>query len=87
MFTKTADTKGRIALGSRFAGKTFIVREVEGKIMIEPAVVIPEREAWLYADKQALESLRRGLEQARTGDFAQPPDLEADEALVAELED
>lgn len=87
MFTKTADTKGRIALGSRFAGKTFIIREVDGKIMIEPAVVIPEREAWLYADKQSLKSLRSALEQARTGDFAQPPDLEADDALVAELED
>ncbi|MEX0703591.1 MAG: hypothetical protein WD069_15960 [Planctomycetales bacterium] len=86
MFTKTADTKGRIALGSRFAGKTFIIREVEGKIMIEPAVVIPEREAWLYANKPTLKSLRRGLEQARAGDFAGPPDLEADEALVAKLE-
>lgn len=45
------------------------------------ARVIPEREAWLYENPNALASVRRGLEQARKGMVAKtPPDLKAESA-------
>ncbi len=50
MNTKTADTKGRVALGQKFAGRTFIVKEESesGDIILTPGAVIPEREMWLF---------------------------------------
>ena len=88
MTIKVADKKGRIALGSQFAEQTFIVREEAGKILIEPAVVLPQREVWLYENEKALESVRRGLKQAQARQYSDsPPDLKADAALVEELDD
>jgi len=89
MITRTSDAKGRINLGKRFANRTFIVEETEDlEIRLAPARVIPEREAWLYENKDALASVTRGLEQAKAGRFsASSPDLEADSAVVDELED
>lgn len=34
---------------------------VDGKIVLEPMLAIPEREAWLYKNPSALASVRRGL--------------------------
>jgi hypothetical protein len=88
MITKTADGKGRITLGNKYAGRTFIVQEVDGKVVLNPAVTIPEREAWLYENPEALASVRRGLKQAQMGEFSEsPPDLSADEKLIAEIDD
>ena len=89
MQTKTADSKGRISLGKRFAGRTFIVEEMEDmELRLLPAKIIPEREAWLYANKEAEASVLRALAQAKAGRFsASPPDLDADQALVEEIED
>ncbi len=89
MITKTTDSKGRISLGKRFANKTFIIEETgEMELKLEPARIIPEREAWLYDNKEAEASVLRGLAQARAGRLSKtPPDLNADQALVEELED
>jgi hypothetical protein len=38
--------------------------------LIKLARVIPEREAWLYENKEAVASVRRGLNQAASGKFA-----------------
>lgn len=52
----------------------------------KPAATIPEREAWLYQNPEAKESLLRGLRQAKERRFSKsPPDLDADRALVNEL--
>ena len=43
------------------------------RIILEPMVEIPAREAWLYANKDALERVRRGLSQkgkVKRGSFA-----------------
>jgi hypothetical protein len=87
MITKTADSKGRISLGKRFANRTFIIEETgEMELKLQPARIIPEREAWLYENKEAEASVLRGLEQARAGRFStSPPDLAADQALVEEI--
>ncbi len=86
--TKTADSKGRIVLGGAFANRPVIVEQVsETEIVIKMARVIPESEAWLYGNAVALNSVRKGLAQARAGEVVKGPELKADEAFAAELED
>ncbi len=89
MITKTADSKGRINFGKHFANKTFIVEQIgETELKLELARVIPEREAWLYQNSEAKESVLRGLRQAEARKFSKtPPDLTADQSLVEEIED
>lgn len=89
MTTKIADSKGRIALGSRFAGQTVIVDDSDPqRIVIVPAVVIPADEAWLYKNPEALDSVRRGLEQATERKFSKKvPNIEADTALASRIQD
>ena len=89
MTTKTIDSKGRLALGSNFAGRLVIVDDADpDKIVITVARAIPEKEAWLYKNKEALGKVRRGLAQARERRFCKtPPDLAAAAALFAELQD
>ena len=86
MTTRVVDSKGRIALGSRFVGRTVIVDDSDpDRIVVTPAVVIPEREAWLYRNEKALTSVRQGLAEARQRRLSKkPPDLDADAALIAE---
>jgi hypothetical protein len=83
--TKTVDSRGRLALGAEFAGKTVIIRKTDTGLEIMPAVVIPEHEAWLLRNPSARESLERGLAQAAAGQFSEAPpvidDAWADESL------
>ena len=86
--TKTADLKGRIALGKNFANRHVIVEQIsETEYVIKMARVMPESEAWLYENATALTSVRKGLAQARAGEFVEGPDMDADAAFAAELED
>lgn len=87
--TKTTDAKGRVALGKHFANKTVIIREVDAtEVVVTMARVIPEREAWLREDEVAAGRVADGLAQAEARRFSDtPPDLDADAALVEELED
>ncbi len=88
MPTAQVDKKGRLTLGRRFAGKTVIVEEHDDlSLTITPAVVIPAREAWLYANDKALTPVRRGLHQARQRRFVPAPNLAADAKLAQQLDD
>lgn len=80
MTTKTADSKGRVALGAKFANKTVIIEEVDDtEVRVIAATVIPERELWLHQNDKAGAAVQRGLEQARAKKFsASPPDLASD---------
>lgn len=73
METKVVDSRGRLALGAKFAGKTVIVQESAEQIVISPAVVIPEYAAWLWKNDAARKSLESGIEQARQLQFASNP--------------
>ncbi len=87
--TKVVDGRGRLNLGTRFAGRHVIVRE-DGptRVVIELAVVVPQREAWLWKNAEALDSVTKGIEQAAKRQLAKnPPDLEADQAFADQLED
>jgi hypothetical protein len=75
---KTADSKGRVTLGSRFANQTVIVRKVDAtEVVVTIAEVVPKREMWLQRNRKANASVARGLKQARAGRFSRnPPDLD-----------
>jgi hypothetical protein len=73
METKVVDSRGRLALGAKFAGKTVIVQESATQIVISPAVVIPEYAAWLWKSEEARQSLEVGIEQARQRQFVSDP--------------
>ena len=87
--TKTVDSRGRLALGQRFANKTVIIREVDAtEMVVTIARVIPEREAWLHENEVAKGLVTTGLRQAEAGQFSDsPPDLDADAALADALEE
>lgn len=64
------DSKGRITLG-RFAEGVSSFRVSEqpgGAVLLEPMVEIPARESWLFENKAALQSIRRGLAQSAKGE-------------------
>ncbi|MGB6065927.1 MAG: hypothetical protein WBG50_14095 [Desulfomonilaceae bacterium] len=86
---KTVDSKGRVSLGQRFANKPVIIEDLsDTEIKISLARVIPEREMWLWQNPEARETVLSALERLKRGEFAEdPPDLEADEELVSQLED
>ncbi len=63
------DTKGRITLGKLAENVSgFKITEEEGRIILEPQIEIPAREAWLYKNPEAKASLDRGIEQAENGE-------------------
>jgi hypothetical protein len=86
---KTADSKGRISLGRRFANKPVIIQDLsDTEVKVSLARVIPEREMWLYQNPEAREIVFSALERLKRGEFAEnPPDIEADEELASQLED
>ncbi len=63
------DSKGRIQLGKRAKGISSykIIEEKDGCIVLIPQVEIPAKEAWLYQNKEALESVKKGLEDSASG--------------------
>ena len=63
------DAKGRIHLGNRAKGISSykITEEKDGCLVLVPQIEMPAREAWLYENKEALESVKKGLEDASLG--------------------
>ena len=70
MRTVRPDNKSRITLGDLAAGVSSFAVEVreDGSIVLHPRVEIPAREAWLFRNKEALASVRRGLEESAKGE-------------------
>lgn len=83
--TVQADERGRISLGKSFANRTFVVEDTGDRIIISPARVIPEREAWLYENKEALAKVRKGLAQARERKFSRGPSMDDARRLADEM--
>jgi len=76
MTTRTADSKGRVTLGRRFANRTVIIREKDPtEVVVTLASVIPEREAWLLKNPKARALLDKGLKHAKARRFAKAPNL------------
>ena len=86
MTTKTADSKGRVALGAQFANKTVIIQQVdETEVRVIAAAVIPQRELWLHKNDAAMESVQRGLRQATDRQLTKI-DPHQDDELLEELD-
>ena len=81
----SADARGRITLSPKWAHSQFSVVENErGELLLTPVVTIPKQEAWLFANKEALDLVRQGLEESGRGEtvylgsFAEFADIEID---------
>lgn len=66
------DAKGRICIGKPAPGVVGYQRvdEPDGRIVLIPMAAIPANELWLYQNKEAHDSVRRGAEQSKTGETA-----------------
>lgn len=86
---KKSDSKGRLLLGSAFADMTFLIEErAPGEMVLKKAVVIPETEVWLHKNKSAINSLKRGIDQAKHKNFGQDPLAENEDlSWLDEIED
>lgn len=61
------DSKNRVVLKGPVARHYQIYRNEAGQIILDPQVMIPASEAWLFKNKKALASVRRGLEESAAG--------------------
>ena len=64
------DARKRVPLGRLLKGVStnlFNAEVVDVKIVLEPMKAIPEREALLYQNPEALASVKRGLKDAAQG--------------------
>jgi hypothetical protein len=63
------DAKQRLSLGRAGSGGTAfnVYRNRLGQIVLDPVKAIPAYEAWLFENKKALASVKRGLTQAAEG--------------------
>ncbi len=67
--TKTIDDRNRITLGDLLKGcnRVKLYKNSQGEILLKPLVEIPSSEAWLFENKEALESVKKGLKDASEG--------------------
>ncbi len=67
-FEVRADSAGRVGLGKALGGKLFQARnQPDGSILLVPARIIPEREAWLFENPRRIAELDAAMESANTG--------------------
>ena len=63
-----ADEKHRLTLKKvKVSGMYRIYKNVQGQMILDPVVTIPSAEAWLFEDKAALASVRKGLRESSEG--------------------
>jgi len=64
-----ADKRGRLTVGDKASDKQFrVLINSDGQILLDPVVVMSEREVWLYKNPQALMSVLQGLREAAAGE-------------------
>jgi hypothetical protein len=70
-----ADAKHRVVLKGPVHEFYRLYRNEAGQILLDPQVMIPAQEAWLFKNKKALASVRRGLKQLGEGKSRRLPSL------------
>ncbi len=67
--TRTVDDRNRLTLGTLMAKIKRVRVSVNdrGDILLQPVVEIPASEHWLFNNKEARESVKRGLRDAAEG--------------------
>ncbi len=61
------DSKNRVVLKGPVARHYQVYRNESGQIILDPQIMIPASEAWLYKNKKAIASVRRGLDESAQG--------------------
>jgi len=62
------DAKGRIALGVLAKNvSSFVIEQEEDKIILTPYAEILAKEKWLFNNKEALNQVKRGLQDSANG--------------------
>ena len=62
------DAKKRVVLPIAPAGVTYqVFQNSIGQIILDPQVTIPDSEAWLFQDKDALAAVDRGMAESQNG--------------------
>lgn len=63
------DAKNRVSLGKLNKDiKTYrVYKNLAGQLLFDPQVSIPANEAWVFQNPNCLNSLRRGLKEAKEG--------------------
>ena len=84
---RTVDSKGRLTLGSKFAGRTVEIEQTEGSLVVKLCRVVPDREAWLWENETAFGMVQRGLAEARAGEVVAGPDLAKAFAFADDIPD
>ena len=67
--TKSIDERKRLTLGNVLEGfeRIQIFKNGRGEVLLKPLIEIPASEVWLYKNKKALTSVKKGLKQAAEG--------------------
>jgi len=64
-----------------------VERRPDGTIVLRPAVTVPANEAWLWKNAAALSTVQEGIDEARVGIHADPPDLGSAAKLAGKIKD
>ena len=67
VLTKALEAIGRIVGGESKDLRFTVACNEAGQILLTPEVTLPVHEAWLYKNKEAYQSIMRGIEQAKRG--------------------
>jgi hypothetical protein len=89
MATETVDTSSMLPLGKGLAETVFgLEEEGDSEMALGASQEIPEREVWLYNNADARETVLSALGRLREGLFCDsPPDVDADQPWLEQLED
>lgn len=67
------DSKNRISIGKTEGITSYrVYRNSSGQFILDPQVMIPAHEAWLYQNPKALALVKKGLAEAKAGKFVKP---------------
>ena len=64
--TRTIDERNRLTLGELMRGykRVRLYKNERGEILLQPVVEIPASELWLYQNRDAMESVLKGIKDA-----------------------
>jgi hypothetical protein len=67
--TRAIDDRNRLTLGELLKGskRVRLYKNNRGEVLVQPVVEIPASELWLFQHKEALENVKKGLQDVAEG--------------------
>ena len=67
--THTVDDRSRITLGAllKDVRRVRVYKNARGELLLQPVMEIPASEVWLFQNREALEAVKQGLDDAAQG--------------------